>query len=74
MATITTRVNAEEKDLIQSYARFFGLSVSDFIRQTVIEKIEDEWDIQVADEAYQNYLENPSDIVLFSDIEKELQV
>ena len=48
---ISLRVKEEEADLIRDYARMNGQSVSEFIRSTVMERIEDEIRY-VASEAY----------------------
>ncbi len=53
------RVNTEDAELIKAYAKMKNQSVSDVIRQAVIEKIEDEIDLVMAEEAYKEYLENP---------------
>ena len=41
MSTISIRTNVHEKELIQRYADFFGVSMSDFVRQAVLDRIED---------------------------------
>lgn len=55
MATISIRTSESEKDLIQCYAEFFGLSMSEFIRQAVLDKIEDILDR----EDFVSYLQEP---------------
>ncbi len=41
MSTISLRVNDEESRLIRQYAQINGLNLSDFIRTTVLDRIED---------------------------------
>lgn len=43
-ATLTVRMPSEEKELVSSYAKAFGVSVSELVRQSVMERIEDEID------------------------------
>lgn len=57
--TITIRMKDEEKNFISEYAEMHGLSLSDFIRSTLLEKIEDELDVKIAEEAYEEYLQDP---------------
>ena len=43
--TISLRLSEEDAKLIKDYAKINNISVSDLIRQAVIEKIEDEIDL-----------------------------
>jgi RHH-type transcriptional regulator, rel operon repressor / antitoxin RelB len=45
MSTISLRLNDKENTLIRKYAELNGIELSAFIRQAVIEKIEDEYDL-----------------------------
>lgn len=53
------RLTEDEKYLAESYAKLHSLSVGEAFKKALFEKIEDEYDITVADEAYREYLENP---------------
>lgn len=53
------RLNEEETQLIRAFAELKGLSVSELIRQSVIERIEDEYDLQVYHKAIAEYQSNP---------------
>ena len=50
------RLTDEEKQLADSYAKLHAMSVGEAFKQALFEKIEDEYDVAVADEAYQDYL------------------
>ena len=50
MSMITLRVSEEEKELLQKYADFLGVSMSEFIKSRVIESIEDEYDLKMISE------------------------
>ena len=52
MSIISVRVTEEEKEMIKRYAEFFGMSVSDFVKTSVIERIEDAFDLSEI-EAYE---------------------
>lgn len=45
MGIISLRLNDRDNTLIRKYAELNGMELSAFIRQAVIEKIEDEYDL-----------------------------
>ena len=51
MSTMTLRLNDPDAELVRRYAEFEGKSISDFIRDAVFEKTEDQDDLQVLREA-----------------------
>ena len=46
MTTISLRIDEQDAELVRKFARFNGLSISDFTRKAVLEKIEDEIDLK----------------------------
>ena len=70
---ISLRVTQEESELIKSFAKLYGESVSEYIRRTVMERIEDEFDLQSYHAAKAEYDDNP---VTYSteEIAKELGI
>lgn len=46
----------EEKNLAESYAKLHSLSIGEAFKQALFNKIEDEYDTCVAEEAYNEYL------------------
>ena len=52
------RLTDEEKQLADSYAKLHAMSVGEAFKQALFEKSEDEYDVAVADEAYQDYLKS----------------
>lgn len=52
------RLSKEEKDLASSYAKLHALSLGEAFKQALFEKIEDEYDLVVAEEAYREYVES----------------
>ena len=50
MSTISLRVPEEELNILKRYAEFNNKSLSDIIRTTMLEKIEDDYDIKVFSE------------------------
>ena len=43
---MTIRMGADEKSLINDYAKTFGMTASEFVRTAVLEHIEDELDLR----------------------------
>lgn len=57
--TISLRLNNEDSELIKAYANMNGLTVSELLRRSVLERIEDEFDLKAYDEAMAKYKANP---------------
>lgn len=56
---ISVRLNDEDATLIRKYAALKKMSVSELIRQTLLERIEDEYDLKAYEEAMKTHKENP---------------
>lgn len=52
------RLTEEEKRLASSYAKLHSLSLGEAFKRALFEKIEDEYDLKIAEEAYEEYLKN----------------
>ena len=59
MMVISIRMTEEEKQLADAYAKLNGVSLSEAIKRAYFEKIEDEYDIALADAALREYEKNP---------------
>ena len=73
MTTISLRLSDEDSKLFKKYAEMHGISVSELLRQSVFEKIEDEYDLQVYKEAMEDFKKNPHTYTL-DEIEEELGI
>lgn len=49
----------EEKAIADAYAKLNGVSLSEAIKRAYFEKIEDEYDLALADEGLREYKKNP---------------
>ena len=49
------RLTEQEKSIASSYAKLHSLSLGEAFKQALFEKIEDEYDIAVYEEAYKEY-------------------
>ena len=56
--TISIRLNDKEEKLIKTYARKNNISISKLIRKTLIEKIENEYDLECYEKAIKEYKQN----------------
>ena len=54
--TFSIRLTPEERTLAESYAKLHAVSLGDAFKRALFERIEDEYDIAVADEAYNEYI------------------
>ena len=52
------RLSDEEKRLAESYAKLHSMSVGEAFKRALFEKIEDEYDIAIANDAYNDYLKS----------------
>lgn len=54
--TFSIRLTADEKALAESYARVHAISMGEAFKRALFERIEDEYDIKVTDDAYREYV------------------
>jgi uncharacterized protein (DUF1778 family) len=62
MSVISLRMNGDEEKLIKEYAQANNVSLSELFRSSVLEKIEDDIDLELYHQAMREHNENPSDI------------
>lgn len=62
MSSISLRINKEEERLIRAYAEANKISVSELFRTSVLEKIEDNIDLDLYHQAMKEHQNNPNDI------------
>lgn len=71
--TISARLNDKETELIKAYAKINNISLSDLIRNAVLEKIENEYDLECYKKAVEVYKKNPKTYTL-DEVKKELDL
>ena len=57
--TISVRLNDQDTELIKAYADMNNISLSDLIRNAVLEKTENEYDLKCCKKAIEEYKKNP---------------
>ena len=68
------RLTEKEKRLADSYAKIHAISIGEAFKKALFEKIEDEYDTAVADEAYQEYLLDGKKSTPIAELWKELEL
>ena len=53
--SFSIRLTEEERKLADSYAKLHSISLAEAFKKALFEKIEDEYDIIIAEEAYKDY-------------------
>ena len=66
------RLTEAERAIANSYAKLHAVSLAEAFKNARFEKIEDEYDIAVAAEAYQDYVSDGKKSRPFSELKKEL--
>ena len=56
---VSVRFNERDEQLVKHYAALNNISLSDFIRNAVLEKIEDEYDLAAYDKAIAEFKKDP---------------
>ncbi|MDE7164065.1 MAG: CopG family transcriptional regulator [Clostridiales bacterium] len=62
--SITLNINAETTEAIKSFASRQGLTVDEYLNMVISERLEDEYDLQCAEEALREYREDPTTYTL----------
>lgn len=66
------RLTEEERALAESYAKLHSCSLAEAFKRALFEKIEDEYDIEVANEAYEEYIKSGKKSRPIEELWKEL--
>ena len=71
MGTISLRMDEEDEKLFKEYAKTKNITVSSLFRNAVLEKIEDEIDMDLYHIAMKQHIANPQ-VVSFDEMMKEI--
>ena len=69
--TISVRLSDKDTELIKAYADMNNISLSDLVRNAVLEKIEDEYDLECYNKAIKEFNKNPKKYTM-KEIKEEL--
>ena len=70
--TITVRINDNEEEALNRVAAIYGMGKSSLLKKLAFEKLEDEYDIMVAEQAYKDYLDSGRKTTPIRDFWREL--
>lgn len=70
--SFSIRLTNEEKLLAESYARLHSMSLGEAFKKALFERIEDEYDLTIANEAYQDYVKDGKKSRPIEELRKEL--
>lgn len=68
------RLTEEERLLAESYARLHSITMAEAFKRALFELIEDEYDIAIANEAYDDYVKGGKKSKPVSELWKELDL
>lgn len=71
---LSIRLSEEERRLADSYAKLHSISVGEAFKRALFEKIEDEFDITVATDSYDEYLKSGKQSRPISELWDELGI
>lgn len=69
--TISVRLSEEDSKLIKAYAKMNNVTLSDLLRKAIMEKIEDEYDLECYKKARAEYEKNPTTYTM-EEVKEEL--
>lgn len=72
-STFAVRITDDIRSLAEVYAKSKGITVTDLIRNSLIEKLEDEYDLKLAEEAFNEFLTN-GDVISWEDVKAKYDV
>lgn len=72
--SFSIRLTPEEKIFAESYAKLHSLSLGEAFKKALFERIEDEYDITAANEAYEEYVKSGKKSRPISEFWKELDI
>lgn len=72
--SFSIRLSVEEKKLAESYAKLHSMSLGEAFKKALFEKIEEEYDIVLAREAYEEYVSGGRKSRPVSELWKELDL
>ena len=67
---ISIRLNENVENQLKEVAEFEGVSVSDYVRNLINEKLEDMYDLKVAEEAHKDYVKSGKKTYSFDEVFK----
>ena len=70
--SFSIRLTDDEKRLAESYAKIHSNAVGEAFKRALFDRIEDEYDVRVADDAYKDYVNSGYKSIPIEEFWKEL--
>lgn len=74
MSVISVRLNNDEETLLKKVADFEGIGLSSYIKKIVFERLEEEYDLKLAENTYKAHIESNQKTYSFESVVEELGI
>ena len=74
MTTVTLRLNKEEQSIFEEVVDLYGGKLSTAIKQLALDKIQEEYDLQLIRDFEEREKNNEVEFITFDDFRKELNL
>ena len=71
MSVVSIRFNDEEEEIVKKYVKSKGTNLSQYIKNTIFEKIEEEYDLKLVQEYLKAKSEDTLNLIPFEEAVKE---
>jgi hypothetical protein len=74
MTTVTLRLNKEEQNIFEEVVDLYGGKLSTAIKQLALDKIQEEYDLQLIRDFEEREKNNEVEFITFDDLRKDLNL
>ena len=74
MSVVSIRFNDDEEEILKNYVKSKGISLSQYIKNTIFEKIEEEYDLKSVQEYLKAKSEGTLNLIPFEEAIKEWDI
>ena len=74
MSVVSIRFNDDEEEILKNYVKSKGLSLSQYIKNIIFEKIEEEYDLKSVQEYLKAKSEGTLNLIPFEEVIKEWDI
>ncbi|MFI3115023.1 MAG: DUF6290 family protein [Clostridia bacterium] len=72
--SFSIRLSEQERMLVDSYAKLHSISISEAFKTALFDKIEEEFDIKIAETSYQKYIDSGKESRPITNLWNELDI
>ncbi len=74
MSVVSIRFNDEEEEIVKNYVKSKGTNLSQYIKNIIFEKIEEEYDLKLVQEYLKAKSEGTLNLIPFEEVVKEWDI